>query len=560
MSNTPDVSILESSLPCEWGLSGKFDQWRPGQAGLVQDILDCPTVYQGRNSPAGSGKSPSYVLAAKLSGARTVILTATKALQSQLIGDFADTGMVDVRGKSNYNCVVRPGLTCEEASAVCKAGSWGQCPHRQAVEAACKAPLVVTNYATWLNRNRMSRGACAFTRPPTENEYDNVETRPFDMLVLDEAHTAIDELSDLVAVDLTNEDMTRYIRSAIPDHTLPMEEWKKYANEFLPVAKLRVTDMEAALNKGVHMDNQALKEFNHLARVVVKLDTLAKCKPDMWTVEPYSHGFRFDPVWPGAYSRYLFQDIPKIVFMSATIRPKTLTLLGLKDDQFTFGEYPSPFNPNDAPIYHVPTVRVWHGCSAAELSLMYTRTDEIIGSRLDRKGLVHSVSYKRALEILHNSRWAKHMMTNSRGYGAPPTADVVAKFMEADPPTYFVTPSVTTGYDFHGSYCETNIIPKLSVPDQRSTIMKERLRRDPEYGDYLTIQDLVQACGRGNRFIGDRCQTLITDDSIRRYLYKRRHLFPKYFFDFFRTSSVVPKPLPLMPVNQRRIALPGVLT
>lgn len=533
-----ETSALESVPLSEWGMPDKFTDWRPGQAQVVQDLIDCPTQFGGSCVPAGAGKSPAYVVASKITDSRLCVLTANKALQNQLLVDFSPMGMVDMRGKSNYSCVTRPHLNCEEAWGGCSAREFGDCPSREAYKIACKAPMIVTNYSFWLNRNKMATGT--FTKAEPEDD-----PLPVDMLVCDEAHTAMNELASFIAVELTTEDMLHYIRCRVPDHTLPMAEWKKFAAEYLQPIRSRVRDMESALKAGVKMDDRELKEFNRLTRISAKLQTLATCQPDMWTVEPDTHGFKFDPVWPGFYAKSLFQDIKRVVLMSATIRPKTLQLLGLKSSDYTFNEYGSPFNPNDAPIIHIPTAKIWHGSTADDLRLMYNRIDQIADNLTDRKGIVHSVSYKRALEIIQNSRHRRHMMTNSRG--GRTTADVIAEFLESRPPSILVSPSVVAGHDFAGTACEFNIIPKLSVPDTRSTVMKERLKRDPEYSDYLTIQDLVQACGRGNRFIGDRCQTFITDDSIRRYLRRCRHQFPKYFFDFFRTIGTVPRPLVKMP-------------
>lgn len=542
MYNKNEKSHLESMSPHEWGMPEKFNVWRPGQANMVEDIIDSPTVFKASCAPAGAGKSVSYHLAAKLTGARTCILTATKGLQNQLIGDFSSIGLVDIRGKNNYDCNDRM-MKCDEAWPVCKSRLYGECPYKQAYEAACKAPLVVTNYSCWLNRNKMGGGA--FTKATPEDD-----PLPFDMLVMDEAHEAPEELSKFIAVDLTDEDMVRYMKANVPNHTLPMKEWKEYATLWLPRIKGSVGDMEAGMKAGMKFDDKELRDYNQLSRIHSKLQTLATCNPDMWTVEPRSGnrpGFSFDPVWPGNYSRHLFQEIPKVVMVSATLRPKTMYLLGLKDNQFTFDEYPSPFSPNDAPIYHIPTARIRWDSSPVDLRAIYSRIDQIIRPRLDRKGLIHSVSYKRALEIVQASEYREYMMTNTRGIGSGlETTEVVAKFRGGKAPLILVSPSVSTGYDFPGSMTEFNILPKLPFPDSRSAVMKERIKRDPEYSNYLTAQQIVQACGRGNRYIGDRCQTFILDDAIKWFAWHNKHLFPKYFFDFYRTSQVIPKPLPRM--------------
>ena len=546
------TSALESSPPCALGLPDKFDSWRPGQPRIIEDIIDCETPFKASCAPTGVGKSISYVAAAVLSGARACILTSTKGLQDQVESDFGSIGLVNIKGKGNYSCEDKLHLTCEEAWPVCKAKDAGECPWRQAYEDSCKAPLVVTSYSCWLNRNKRAPGA--FTRISQD---EDAEVRPFDMLILDEAHDAPEELASFVAVELTDEEIQHYCAAPVPDHTLQMNEWKDFAQICLPRVKLRISDTEAALRAHMHLDDKALRTYNRLSRIRDKLTTLATCNVDMWVVEPSQYGFKFDPVWPGVYSKHLFQGIPRIVMVSATLRPKTLYLLGLKDDQYTFDEYPSPFSPNDAPIYHIPTTKVWYGSTEEELNTLYRRIDQVLQPRQDRKGIVHTVSFKRATDIRYalesmRDEYRDSILTNGRSLGGTglKTPDAVARFKQAKPPMTLISPSVSTGYDFPADRCEYNVIAKLSVSDPRTLVMKERLKRDPEYGDYLTVQDLVQACGRGNRFIGDRCQNFILDDSIRRFIWRRRHLLPKYFFDFFRTSGVVPAPLAKMPSGQ----------
>ncbi len=152
--------MVESMSPAEWGLpKEKFESWRPGQAQMVEDLIDCPTQYSGSCISAGNGKSPIYVAVAKITDARTCILTANKTLQTQIMHDFESIGMVDIKGKSNYFCEDRVKLTCEEAWSVCRAKEFGECPYKQAYETACKAPIVSTNYSYWLHRNKVTDGA-----------------------------------------------------------------------------------------------------------------------------------------------------------------------------------------------------------------------------------------------------------------------------------------------------------------------------------------------------------------------------------------------------------------
>lgn len=539
-----EPSELEYQSPSAWGMPQKFDSWRPGQAHAVEDIIDAPTRFIASNVPTGGGKSVIYNLANKLQGHRFCVLTATKGLQDQLRSDFVETGLVDVRGKSNYNCQDRTNLTCEEAGPICRAKSFGQCPHKQANDAACVAPAVTTNYSCWLHRNKAAAAgsAGAFTAASKEDE-----PLPFDTLVLDEGHDAVDELSKFMAFSLSNEDIgsPKYINLSVPDSDTPMAEWRAFAISCVKDVGERVAEVDTATRNGARLTDQALKDHSRLRRIHANLRTLATCNPDMWVVEPDKHGHQFDPVWPGAYASHLFRDIKRIIITSATIRRKTMYLLGLKEDDFTFYEYPSTFSVNDAPIIHVPTARLKYNSPPEDVQAVYRRIDEIISKRLDRKGLVHTVSFKRAQDILQQSGYRQHMLANTRSWAGQglPTQDIVEQFKKGKPPLVLVSPSVSTGYDFPANLCEYNIVAKVPFPDSRSAVMKERLKRDPEYGHYVAAQDIVQACGRGNRFPGDRCQNFIVDDSISWFVWKYKHLFPGYFHKFYRKSAIVPPPL-----------------
>jgi len=541
-----DPSELEHQPPSAWGMPDKFSSWRPGQAHAVEDLIDAPTRFVGSNVPTGGGKSVIYSLANKLQGYRFTVLTSTKGLQSQLHEDFSSTGLVNIMGKSNYDCTDRTSLTCEEAGASCRAKAFNQCPHKQAYDAACRAPAITTNYACWLHRNRASAGGVsAFTQAEKHEE-----PLPIDCLVLDEGHDAVEELSSFIAISLSNEDIgsPKFINLSVPDSDTTMPEWVEFAKSCFKEVGEKVAATESQLRAQVRLSDQALKDHSRLKRIHAKLRTLATCQPDMWVVEPSQHGFQFDPVWPGAYASHLFRDIPKIIITSATIRRKTMYLLGLDDSDFTFYEYPSTFSVNDAPIIHIPTARLSFKSTPEEVAAVYRRIDQIVAGRQDRKGIVHTVSFKRAQEIIQASEFRRSMLANTKSWSGQgmPTAQIVEKFKAGKPPLTLVSPSVSTGYDFPGLACEYNIVAKVPFPDSRSEVMKERLKRDPEYGHYVAAQDIVQACGRGNRFPGDRCQNFIVDDSIKWFTWKFKHLFPAYFHKFYRVSETIPAPLKKM--------------
>ena len=108
-----------------------------------------------------------------------------------------------------------------------------------------------------------------------------------------------------------------------------------------------------------------------------------------------------------------------------------------------------------------------------------------------------------------------------------------------------IGPSVTTGYDFPGTQCEYQILAKVPFPDSRSPILKARCEQDKLYADYLTMQTLVQTCGRAMRSKMDQCENFIVDDNIRWFMSRNGNtLAPKWFRRTYRILSKVPPPLP----------------
>ena len=107
----------------------KFPTWYPGQDhiySLFMDWMGSDKRFLCASISTGSGKSLLAALLTSTSGRRAVTLTATKGLQTQLLGDFSDVlGMEDIRGQNSYSCMLVPETNVDEGP--CHAGAW--CPH-----------------------------------------------------------------------------------------------------------------------------------------------------------------------------------------------------------------------------------------------------------------------------------------------------------------------------------------------------------------------------------------------------------------------------------------------
>lgn len=515
--------------PADLGAPEKFRAWRPGQAEAALRIIDSPQRVIGLVLPTGSGKSLAYLAAVRLVGWTAAVLTATKALQAQLLDDFGAWGLVDIRGQANYQCLALAGdgefsPLAWRAWHGCDVGPChvglacslkpGGCLYYDAVRQAHASRLLVTNYHYWIARRRFG------------------EPFPRDVLVLDEAHAAPDELASALSCRVTRADL-RLLGETPPVAVDEIETWAAWASRIHKDLTNALDTSHGPLSAHELRHRQALK------RILGTLEILKDAQPGNWLVGGDGDGWSFDPLWPASYTEPCLTDgAKKVVLSSATLTRKTLSLLGFADADWF--EVSSSFPVERRPVYYVPTERVDHRMDADQLARWLTRIDQILRARRDRKGIIHTVSYARRSLLLSSSEFRAHMISHDLAT----TRQAVETFKAAPPGTILVSPSVTTGYDFPYDTCEYQIVCKIPFPDSRSPLIRARTADDSTYPAYLAMQQIVQAAGRGMRAADDQCECFIVDDHWRWFAGKFRSFAPAWFWQAVREVRTIPPPPP----------------
>lgn len=495
------------------GLPPKFRAWRPGQLNASILAACSDTRFTVLNMPPGTGKTPMYVAASRMLEGRTLILTHTKGLQAQITGDFVGLGLREIKGQANYPCVYldEQGTRANCDEGPCHAGA--ECPLKangcyyfDAVRAARSASIVVANYSYWMHIQR-------YAEPDALGQ--------FDLLVLDEAHEAVNILSDFVRTHLDRKEIKRLVGLDLIKST-HLPEWVEWAEYAIKECKIR---LESAKNSAVMYREgiKAVRALKELEANLLDLVLAAQWKrsdvpnpaawvpgqTNDWIIEQTSSGVTFQPVWPHAYAEhYLFGGIPRVLLVSATVTRRDAIYLGVPDSSLTFKSYPSPFHRDTRPVYFIPTARVGRKSSEGEERIWLNRIDEIIGLTEDRKGIVHTVSYDRARLICENSRHADRLICHD----SRSTRSAVQRFRDSGPGTVLVSPAVSTGWDFPGDQCRFQIIAKIPFTDGRELLAKARSKRDKGYLNYLALVELIQMSGRGVRSEDDWCDTFLIDD------------------------------------------------
>lgn len=479
---------LDAPPPYAIGLPEQYEAWRPGQWELLTGIVESDALHHMLIAPTGFGKSLAYMGMAALNGGRTVILTATKALQDQLVRDFAESGLYDVRGRNAYECtlaqlqphlahMVRPNTTA--AFAPCRWGfecplkSASGCPYFDRVRGARSATLVVTNYDFWLY-----------------NDIGEV-----DLLVMDEAHQAPDELADFLSFHLTK-DMRHYLAGRLPEGE-DVQMWREWGRYMLEKVKAKLE------GKG-HPDMRLVELAGGLEKVT-KL--LARGE---WVIERFDDGgVNFDCVNPDAFGSMLWGKVGKTVMVSATCNQMTAQAIGLQGVKVW--EAKSSFPVERRPVWVMDgAVQVNFRMVEGQKRMWAALIDRVLAARPGLKGIVHTTSFERARYLQQYSSHSSRLLLNdSRN-----TKEVVANFKAVKGPFVLVSPSLTTGWDFPYSQCGFQVIGKVPFPDLRTKAAKVKSERNKEWAGYMAAQQMVQSSGRGMRAEDDQCETFICDGNF----------------------------------------------
>jgi Rad3-related DNA helicase len=507
--------------PSDLGLS--ISAFRPGQLETALDIAEASERFRLLEGPTGFGKSVTAVSLPPLVG-RTLIVTGTKQLQEQYLESFSH--IVDIRGHANYACGTGPSVASSEANllvkdsrerTVCKNGG-KFCLFEAALHKARSADIVITNYAFWISLCR-SNSSSALGQ--------------FDLLILDEGHTAVNWLTNYAKFVIKRSDFER----KLPDTPLikKEEDWISWCRSTLS----SITKINPSSNR--HEKTDKLKWFKQNL-----IDHLRYAESDKvkFIVNHSPLSVSCQPVWIDSFAeKYLFADIPNVLVMSATLPRATAGLLGIDYSDCKFFDLDSNFPVKQRPLIYVPTARNDSKSNDGHKRKIHSRIDEIIkeAKTNNLKGVIHSVSYARSQEIYKNSQYQDIMLLHT-----PNTREeVFREFKASEGPKVLVSPAATEGVDFPDDECRFQILPKIPFPDTRDDLLKARSDDDKLYGIHLTALTITQCVGRGNRNKDDWCYNYIIDNHWAWFRFKAK--WSKWFSDSFRKRRKIPRMVPLIP-------------
>ena len=513
----PEEKTLDGMLRCF-----PFPEIREAQAAAIEVIANAYDDPEKRfviiEAATGSGKSgigmATAIWSAEAEDGGAHYLTSQNSLGAQLVEDFAKHGMVQLKGKANYQCN-EISESCAVASAMasrkrCCPG----CPYRADKNRYLKNPIGGTNYSYYMNE--------------TSSPYSELKPREF--LILDEAHNIEKEVLSMVDIAVTSTDCQRY--------ELPVELPRFAKDSPGRTRKWLSEHMLPALNNYIkayeHSERPIIIGFREKAmKLRDNIELYLNSEANEWVASSNADGsLSIRPLIPADFAeQYLFRGSENIIMMSATILnfPTFRRALGIPK-----AETSSIVIPSDFPVKNRRIV-VWPVGSMSAKTIEDTtpvsieRTIALLDKWKDKKGIIHTHTYKindNFKQALAKTHHGHRIITHDRNPESRNAA--IARHLSSLDPTVLMSPSMTEGLDLRGELSRFQIVVKVPFPFL-DDYTKARMELDPKWYQLQTAIPLVQMTGRSVRDKEDYAVTIILDADFQRFLSQNQDMLPDWW-------------------------------
>lgn len=547
----PQQQYVLNTVEANWD---KFDYF----------ILNCPT---------GVGKT---LIGEAIGGVKfnAYFLTSTLQLQEQYEKSWS--ALVNLKGRSNYQCNINPAFTVDAAPCTAAPELATQCKRNKICsyynqkQKALDSQSMITNPMYFLYSTH-----CGFGKDADEEEN---EWKRRSVLIIDEAHnleghlrafaeTTIDpkflheeygcKTSHIIFTGIFVEDYQRVveIRDALVERQAFYEA--KLASEFPQVtgnlgewAKAfsnKVADKVQKLNAKMYALDKALQPLKIFFNTHETLDELearwylhSDVEKNTVTLSPLYGNFLF--------YEYLHKMADKFVFMSATPGTKAAFCkeLGIPQEKCLYIETDSPFEPSKSPILVLPKLKMGYKDQPETMKRVPGVIAEILQTHKDDRGIIHCATYKIADEIFRNSpkevksrlicrdmHSIDHAISGKAGYAKKMKNDDMLQLHSSGmiKASVLMSPSMMEGVDLYDDLSMFQIILKFPWASLMDPLTKKKAEIDENWYKNRTWVHIMQASGRSTRHESDESITYMLDASFPYFYSLWKHNLPKWFTD-----------------------------
>lgn len=454
------------------------------------------------------------------------ILTTQKILQEQYQNEFS--GIVNVWSKSNYECLHRSKVSCEEGlflnrlfqdapeSKKCSCN----CIYQNTFKDFITSPIGITNVAYMLNQ-------LAYNQP------SSIVKRS--LLVVDECHNLEQSIVDFAAIKISKTLCEEILRIDYPDNFNTIYEYFNWIKETFSCSltnKIKELDKEISSVNPKNAEFKALiQESTYLNQIVGKVIVFIEDESDLdnWVLTEYENYFEIKPIYAGKFSnKFLFYVGHKVLLMSGTILDKDTFCrnLGISKESACFLSLPSPFPKENRCVFYCPVGNMNHSNIKNTLPNMSESIFKIINQHKGQKGIIHTHTYNIAQYIKERDKTKRLLLHDTKN-----RHEILKQHILSDKDTILLSPSFTEGVDLIQDLSRFQIICKIPFPFLQDHYIKTKMERCQNWYQWQTAKTIIQALGRSIRSPTDQAVSYILDSSWE-YFYKRNNfLFPQWFKD-----------------------------
>lgn len=462
-------------------------------------------------------------------------LTTQKLLQEQYIKDFGEPtdSMRQIMSATNYQCKFHKKQNCAESMQQLKA----ETDNTSKFYRTCKFNCTYKNEK--LKFNSSLESLTNFSYFLTGLAYTN-SIPPRNLLVVDEAHNVDGELCKFIEVSVSERFASTALKLDMPIVTTQKQAFDWVKLEYLPHLKVHVSHYQQIIEKMGLKDKldtdfiKIAKQLDMLDKHLMKLEQfMSLYDSENWVFNlvesevQASRKFEFKPIDISPYAeQMLFKNGKYVLMMSATIINKDgfCRMLGIDPGLIEYMSMPSPFAPENHPIFAFPVAKMSASSIDNDLPKLVEAIKNILAQHPKEKGIIHTHSYKVASYLKKHIK-SKRLLFHD----AMDRVKKLEEHINSKEPTVIVSPSMQEGVDLKDDLSRFQIICKVPYPYLGDKIVKKRMNRWSWWYSFETAKTIVQAMGRSIRNENDHAVSYILDADWNRFFTSNDHLFPESF-------------------------------
>lgn len=496
------------------------------------------------DAPTGVGKSYAAIMIAEWyrrevnKKAKMDIVTNTKLLQDQYIRDF--DFIANLKGKNNYWCK-KQNMGCGDSQILNKAAGkkCEACGYKIAQGYFIRNPLSLTNFHLITSYAMYSP--------------DLLAERNSKLLIIDEAHSFEEAFCDFISSSFSERSL-KILNIWQPwmerdlDGISNLTELSEYAATILvPLLASEAATLldEAKDTRSRTKKLDLIKKADHVDKSMCKINRFVNDKENYaanWTFEKDLDQYGktkilVEPIWGNIYLTEMFWDhYDHVIFMSGTLLDRSLFsfLMGISTDDSTYLALPCPFESTNRPVIYLKFGKMSYYNKQESFTRAIPILQKILEKNKENKGIIHTSTYE-------FSNWIKSTVKDDRliFHDSLTREKSLEKHLSSQFKTVLVSPSMINGVDLKDDYSRFQIILKVPFPNLVSTKIKKRLETRPDWYNWKTLIDLLQAYGRSIRNDDDWAETYILDECFDQILNNKA--VPQYFLDALNIKKLAKK-------------------